>query len=279
MLVRIIKHELKSTARIFLLMYAIMLALTALNSLLYVFSDSILSRDPANLIGQIFSSIFSTSITLYVLALLAVSVITIVIIVVRFYRMYGDEGYLWFTLPVTAHQHILGKLAVAALWSVASVIVICLSQALILLSVGQLGEVINGVRLLYQAIRGYNINLILWIVVAIVYCVTNFLSGILLFYTSVSVGSSWLKSRLGGSVLVFFIINFALSFLDSMLTMVLMAILLNNDLFYSDAASTVNIINDVMLLYLGIFSVYALAKAAGFYFLTQHFTAKRLNLP
>ena len=279
MLVKIIKHELKATARIFLLMYAIMLALTALNSLIYVFSDNILSRDPNNLIGQIFSSIFSASMSLYMLALLAVGVITTVIIVVRFYRMLGDEGYLWFTLPVTAHQHIIGKLVVATLWSLASGIVICLSFSLLMVSVGQLDELIYLLQDIYRTLRGLNANLILWIIVLIVYAASSFLMNILKFYTSVSIGSSLMKSRLGGSVLFFFIISFALSFVDAIVTMVMMAILANSDLSAPDGVQTARIVLDVFQVYFGVMSLYALAKAAGFYILTQHFTAKKLNLP
>lgn len=41
--------------------------------------------------------------------------------VVRFYRMLGDEGYLMFSLPVTASQHIGAKLIASCTWIILSV--------------------------------------------------------------------------------------------------------------------------------------------------------------
>ena len=60
------------------------------------------------------------AVTAIVAALLIVglSVLSVVVVVVRFYQnLISDEGYLSFTLPVTAAQHIAAKLAAGILFA------------------------------------------------------------------------------------------------------------------------------------------------------------------
>ena len=56
-----------------------------------------------------------------VFAMLAIVIVTEVLIIMRFYRLLGDDGYFWFSLPVTPAQHMIVKLIAAMVWSFASV--------------------------------------------------------------------------------------------------------------------------------------------------------------
>lgn len=58
---------------------------------------------------------------LSVLTLIVCSVAAFFYGVVRFYRLLGDEGYLMFSLPVTASQHIGAKLIASCTWMILSV--------------------------------------------------------------------------------------------------------------------------------------------------------------
>ncbi len=65
--------------------------------------------------------------------MIAVEIVAFVLIIRRFYSaFFTDEGYLSFTLPVTANQHILSKFTVAAVWQVAVLLVMLLAYGFVL---------------------------------------------------------------------------------------------------------------------------------------------------
>lgn len=71
-----------------------------------------------NTIFGILSGVFTL---VAVFAMLAIVIVTEVLIIMRFYRLLGDDGYFWFSLPVTPAQHMMVKLIAAMVWSFASV--------------------------------------------------------------------------------------------------------------------------------------------------------------
>ena len=121
MLGKLLKYEVKSTARIFLPLYAVLLAFAGINRLLQLVSSS-----PEQLS---FSSItYGISMFIYILLIAGVLVMTLIMMIQRFYKnLLGDEGYLMFTLPVATMSHIISKLLIAMLWTFLSSIVAGLS--------------------------------------------------------------------------------------------------------------------------------------------------------
>ncbi len=66
----------------------------------------------------------------FALLICAISVSGFIMLAVRIYKnLYSDEGYLTFTLPATAKQHILSKVLCGAIWEILSVIVAFVSAA------------------------------------------------------------------------------------------------------------------------------------------------------
>ena len=113
MLGKLIKYEFRSTAMFFLPIYAALVIISALTAALYRLAESFNS--------DFFNFSLAASVSLYVLLALGLAVTTFVIIIIRFYKnLLGNEGYLMFTLPVTAEQNILAKLIPAAVWFVGS---------------------------------------------------------------------------------------------------------------------------------------------------------------
>lgn len=107
MLSKLIKYEFRATARYYLPIYAGLLLLSLLTCLVQAVQAS-----------ELFTVL---TVGIYVLFAMALLVITAVVIVARFYRnLLGHEGYLMFTLPVTAGQNILAKLIPALVWMVGS---------------------------------------------------------------------------------------------------------------------------------------------------------------
>ena len=115
MLNKLLKYEIKATARLFLPLYATILIFAAINLFFLAAPDanenSISFYELAVGIGMI----------VYVILMTGLVVMTLFVLVQRFYKnLLSDEGYLMFTLPVKSWSHILSKLMIAMLWTIAS---------------------------------------------------------------------------------------------------------------------------------------------------------------
>ena len=134
MINKLIKNEFKATARIFLGIYIVFVSLLTVERL------SILGSTYLHNIGGIISTIssFFVSFTtiLSVVGTIALLISPTIYSIYRFYKnLLCDEGYLSFTLPVTPSQHILSKLIVASIWTIASFVVGGIGGTLFALSV------------------------------------------------------------------------------------------------------------------------------------------------
>jgi hypothetical protein len=208
MLGRLIKYELMATARIFGLLYAGLLLVAVINALLLPVdmggNSGSASATSAILNGQgfmdsIYGILLSISICAYVVLVLVVLVMTVVISVMRFYKLLGDEGYLWMTLPVTPVAHIMGKLICSFIWFVGSMIVVALSVGILLIKTGWIVDIPEIVGIILDS----GLNFWLWVPMCIATLATSWLSGILQFYAAIAIGPNIMKSRLGGSVIAY----------------------------------------------------------------------------
>lgn len=109
MLIKLLKHELKATYKIFLLIFAVILFLTL-----------------ANILGIQTENVYILGLSMAAagLAVLPIIVVYAVTILQRYYNnLYGEEGYLTFTLPVKSWEIILSKYINALIWGVLTVLV------------------------------------------------------------------------------------------------------------------------------------------------------------
>ena len=110
MLGKLLKYELKSSAKFFVPIYFAILAITTLNS---IFMRKNLFVEAQVIINMVVGALFIALITL-----------TVVIIVKRFKKnLLGNEGYLMFTLPVSSSKLILSKYISALIWIFLTIIV------------------------------------------------------------------------------------------------------------------------------------------------------------
>lgn len=109
MLRKLIRHEMTATARIMLPMLLIVL-LAAVGGNLSTYQ--LLEADNGFL-----SAIGVLLLMGFVLSIFAACILSFVLMIRRFYKnLLSDEGYLMMTLPVTVHEHIVGKLIVSVVW-------------------------------------------------------------------------------------------------------------------------------------------------------------------
>lgn len=123
---KLLKHEFKATGRTLLPLYggfvALVLAASGMLWLAWRFGEVHVNGSTAIVQGNTIFGILSGVFTLVaVFAMLAIVIVTEVLIIMRFYRLLGDDGYFWFSLPVTPAQHMMVKLIAAMVWSFASV--------------------------------------------------------------------------------------------------------------------------------------------------------------
>lgn len=151
MLGKLLKYEIKATARLFFPIYLAILLFAFINRLINPFENIGNNTYNATIEGFNFLSIIQTiSVFVYFALIVAVIAMTLVIIIQRFYKnLLGDEGYLMFTLPVKPWHHIVSKLLISLVWIIFSFIIIMCS-VLILINIdnifGELAKIINAGR-------------------------------------------------------------------------------------------------------------------------------------
>lgn len=120
MLGKLIKQELKSTYRIFLLIYFVILISSVMPAI-----GTATNLELIQILGTF----------ILLLVALPIVVIYIVITVSRYYNgLYGEEGYLAFTLPVKSWQLVLSKFLASIIWAIATFIITAFSFFLFLYS-------------------------------------------------------------------------------------------------------------------------------------------------
>ena len=111
MLAKLIKHEFKATARIFLPILGTVLVLTGAAALTVKLGGILVLPGGTGWGGPVLGLASGLLCLLTFIAMMAMMTAAVVVTIQRFYKnLLGDEGYLMFTLPVTPAQHITAKL-------------------------------------------------------------------------------------------------------------------------------------------------------------------------
>ncbi len=265
MLKKLYKHEFHSLFRVILPIYAglfFMALLTRLTQLMQ--SENIMA-----------SILEKSTVVLYVLGILATSAIVMVVIVTRFYKnLLSKEGYLTFSLPLRAADHLNCKLicSIAVLWL--TVVALCGSLVVIFVGKNVFTDFLQAVRYLWEFGNdvfnaGQIIIMIVETVIAL-FCYTAFT--LLMFYGALCIGQQF-KKRIGAAVLTGFIIYSVMQTVGAVL-IAIGAILhidewitkLNLSLF----AMVCSVLGAVIIWY----GVWSLAL----YLISRHLLTEKLNL-
>ena len=130
MLKKLFKYEFKSTAKIMLILYAILIVTTAVGSVVLYSLD--LDQAGESKLASILSV---SAIVLYILAIFAVLIVMYVYLCVHFYRtMYSAQGYLTHTLPVKALAPFHVKLITSFVWMFLSMALMTVSIVVLIAS-------------------------------------------------------------------------------------------------------------------------------------------------
>lgn len=272
MLGKLIKHEMKITSRTILPMYFCFIVATMLLKVSFVFSE-----------GSFFFIVHQSSVLdllqillifAYGILLVGTVLLTYFMILKRFYSgMFGDEGYLMFTLPVSTRQLLNSKLISSFLWMLISVPLILGSFLFLFWNTGTYQDLIYGLSLVFEEISilqtsGFSLGLLL--AEMIILSILEILSSLLNFYLAMTLGHHFCSEhRLLGSIGFYFVISMA----ESSITSFIQALFVDWETM-----------NNITELYTGISSTFFVSIVLSiilvmvYYTVIHHFLDKRLNL-
>ena len=265
MLNKLIKYEIKATARTFIPLYIALIVFAIINrfsvNMLDETSTAINSR---NMIGIV--SMFA-----YFSLMIGIQVITFVVLVQRFYKsLLGDEGYLMFTLPIKSWQHILSKLFTSMIWLVLSGLSALLS-ILIIIPAEAFTDMMQEIPEAMSQVFDYFGSSTYFIgFEAIIICILSIASGILMVYAAIALGHLFSKHKLLASFGMYIGLSTATQFIQT-----IFAIVLGNSFFKEFSSLTP--LSQMQTILISVFA-YLSIVTAGCFILTKYILENKLNL-
>lgn len=203
---KLIKYELKSAGKWYLSLYAGILVVATL--LGFFIKQASQEASDLNIIST--SDSFTFLLMMVFVALLSgLFLATLLMIIARFNRnIYGREGYLTLTLPVSTHMLILAKLCTSFLWIILNALVLFFSMLLLMLPSMGLGNLLAALpRLRPILFSSEAILFMAFILVSIV-------ASILLIYLAISIGQLFQDRRGLMGFVAYFTITVIWSFIS-----------------------------------------------------------------
>ena len=268
MLIKLMKHEFRATARIMGPLYLILLAV----ALGFNFSARLM--DSSSFVLNMMAALIVMA---YVVAVIAVFVVAFILMLQRFYKnLLGDEGYIMFTLPASVHQHVWSKLIVSAVWFIATGVVVILSAFVAAFNVSFLTDLAGIFPKFFQQLNAYYaVNgtafLLEFLALMLVCCMSFSLQ----FYAALAVGHSFANHKMALSVLFFFVFQFVVQ----MVCGTLLVTLSNGPLQHLLAGLNFQV-SGMAAIHVAMLGMIVLAVLYGavFYVVTTITLKKRLNL-
>ena len=261
MLGKLIKYEFKATMRSFLAIYA-SLILTGILIGIFMFANVEVGM--------------SLGMLIMVALMITLGVLTITVIIKRFSKnLLGDEGYLMMTLPVSTKKIVASKIITSVVYLILSTIVVFLVFVVIMLPSGMatmkefirsMGNVWNYMVMNLLSARDIILNMIITFMLGIV----DYISFILVIYTSLSIGQlkPFNKHRTPVAIIAFFIINMIVSVISDGLSNLL------ESMNILTAPQSMSMLNAVSLYTLTFYSVVSIVL----FMITSYILEKKLNL-
>lgn len=200
MLGKLLKYEIKATARIFLPLYGALIVFAILNRLFMWINISVTSL---NIIRFLFMAG-------YVILIVGILVLTYVVMIQRFYKnLVKDEGYLMFTLPVRTWELIASKMIVSAMWMLLSTCMIFISVLTMCANAEVFRQMADAFRELNMMLKGVFSSVGLFYFEIILTGLVAVVSSVLMIYAAISLGSLFKNKLLGafGAYVVIYLIG------------------------------------------------------------------------
>lgn len=219
MLGKLMKHEFKALGRYFLPMFAFLIVLTP------IFSLIIRLTDWTNDEFGIMETLSVLSIVGFVFTIYALMIAASILIVIRFYRTTAtSEAYLTFTLPASPNQILISKWLMATVWQILSaiVMVICIIALIFICGVCTPAEFAKFAGEFFDLVRtspdmvGFSITTLLLLPIMMIIGV---LASTLQFYSCVMIGQLFNEHRVLASIGIYVAMYMATQLLTTIVMM------------------------------------------------------------
>ena len=265
MLSKLLKYEIRATARIFLPLYVVLLAYAAIHKIISLLSSPRMQAPEA------------ISMFIYIMLLVAIFVVTFVVMIQRFYKnLLSDEGYLMFTLPTKPWKHIVSKLLISMMWTVVSVIAAIMSISIVAF---EKIFTVESMQILQKAISEFynyfGLSTPLLIVEFLLAGIVSLVASVLIIYASIAIGQLFNRHRVLASLGAFIVLNTVSQILVTIAYAIPSFTWLRADNYVVNDFHTIEPIFHLVvwlsIIFFGLLS-------AGYFFVTNHILSKRLNL-
>ena len=274
MLRKLIKYEFKATSRFMLLMYGLLLALSALMSV-----GLALNLDEAmTTINQEFQ-LGGLILAVLVFMIMALFVVMNVVVLsgMFFYsisrfknNLLGNEGYLMHTLPVKIRDNILAKNIVSVIWTILSVVAVGISYFILFLGISETNifkELLNVLLQIDWRAHYVGEALIILAEFAVLMLLT-IVNTYFHIYASMAIGYSSNTHRAAKSIGIYILIGIASSIFE--------VVVLTPFAIFGIEVNAMLSYNPHTTLWYGI--IVTAVTTVIYYFVTHYFMSKKLNL-
>lgn len=150
MLVKLLKYEIKATARIFIPFYLFLILFTLINKIFISMNSSYLQIPQTIAMG------------VFIFTVIGIFIMTLIMTIQRFYRnLLTDEGYLSFTLPVKPYHHIISKALIALMWFFLDFVIIGISIFFMVINLDTITGMIPGINYILDYLQGIGLATII----------------------------------------------------------------------------------------------------------------------
>jgi len=273
MLGKLMKYEIKATARILIPLYIALLAFAIINKIF-------IGTGLAHKLDGFGSIPFILSIFGYGCTMAAVFIVTFFVIIQRFYKnLLGDEGYLMNTLPVSTITNLASKLSIAGFWNIISGFVAIISILIMAFDPIAFSKFFTE---MFKALsEGYSeIGMQLYIIIfeIIILILVALLRSLTMIYASIAIGHLFSKHRILSAFGAFIALNFITGAISTAI-MIVFSIVgkgldhpLNN--MHLDNASALLVVHGFII---GII-VFNLLFFLAYFIITNYILKNKLNL-
>lgn len=220
MLKKLMKHELRATARLMLPLYLVVLLLSVGARFSTAWLDTTPTLSPV--LEKLLDLVSILVVMGFVVGLIAVFVVALVLTIQRFRsNLLGDEGYVMFTLPVSTHQLVWSKLIVSTLWFAGAAIVDILAMVILSVNRSFFSDLVDVFPKLLKTYNSYAVaHGALAVVEVFLLCVVLSFTLCLRFYAPMAIGHSFDRHKMLLSVVFFFVIQTASQMVGGILFLV-----------------------------------------------------------
>ena len=187
MLGKLIKYDFKAMSGSMLPIYAALLVLTLVFSMMVKFN-----------FDQGF--LFSIFAFLFIVALNGSIVACVFFVVTRFSRgLLKNEGYLSFALPVSTAMHILAKVINAIIWAFIEGLMLCLCMLIMGTVMGSIKEVAEFFSQVIEALGVIEMDVVLAVLKIIFIVILEMIASVCLIYAAMAVGHLFSRNQMRSS--------------------------------------------------------------------------------